>query len=89
MHILELIQGTMERPHKLSLHMERIQPHLSDGPLLRFLLVHGIHQMQNLHHCDDNVQVDGEAPLVDSKRGQRGSYFTTWVCLAESMTVHY
>ena len=37
-----------------------------------FLIVHDIRQTQKLHHCEENVQVDGEAPLVDIKRGQRG-----------------
>ena len=45
------------------------------GGFVLFLLVHGIRQMQNVHHCEDNAQVNGEAPLVNSKRGQREVMF--------------
>ena len=59
MYLMELIQDTTEQPHKLSLRIERLGPHLSDGPLVLFLTVHDIRQLQNLHHCEENVQVDG------------------------------
>ena len=71
MHLVELIQDTVVCPHLLCLHIERLGTHSSDGPLLISLL-HGIPQVQNLHHGEDNVLVHGEAPLCELQRGHRG-----------------
>ena len=72
MHLVELIKNTAEHPHQPSLCIERLGPHSSDGPLLIFLGMHSIPQALNLHHGEDNVLVQVEAPLDVFKRGHTG-----------------